>query len=254
MNSKPTFLILCGDGINCEKETAMAFENANANAQIIHVNDLMESPKLLLNFDGLAFPGGFSFGDELGSGQVLAMKMKHTLKDTFQEFVAQKKPIIGICNGFQVQVRLGLLPFPNSERIMALASNESGTFINKWANMDVHQKSVCKWTTGLHTLDTLDLPARHGEGRVVFKIGEEEKIYNSLLENGQIALSYKENFNGSYQNIAGICDPSGLIFGLMPHPEAYIYEITGKNPSKNALNKANGQKIFENIVYYLNQK
>ena len=129
------FLILTGDGINCERETAKAFINAGAEAEIIHVNDLLENPSALKNYSGMAIPGGFSFGDELGSGQVLALKIKHGLKEASDEFVADKKPIIGICNGFQVLVKLGLLPFPLEDRVMALAANESGHFINRWSTL-----------------------------------------------------------------------------------------------------------------------
>lgn len=246
------FLVLTGDGINCERETARAFENAGASAEIVHVNDILEKPNRLKDYSGMAIPGGFSFGDELGSGQVLALKIKHGLKEAFDEFVAAKKPIIGICNGFQVLVKLGLLPFPQGERVMALAPNIGGSFRNQWSALKVHNESVCKWTTGLES--EIEIPVRHGEGRVVFKQGREEEIFNQLVKNGQIPFSYKENFNGSYQSIAGVCDQTGLILGMMPHPEAYVFEATARIKKGSPFDKGPGQKLFDNIVDYLNKR
>ena len=251
MMAKPKFLILRGDGINCENETALAFKEAGADPKLVHVNDLMENPGLLEEFQGMAIPGGFSFGDELGSGQVLALKIKHGLSDAFSNFVAHKKPIIGICNGFQVLVKLGLLPFPNEERVMALAQNEKGTFVNKWTKLNVDKNSVCKWTKGLSDQD-VEFPTRHGEGRVVFAQGREKEIYEILKTNGQIPFTYEENFNGSHNSIAGVCDPTGLVLGMMPHPEAYIFQATYKKPVKNVFDTGVGQVLFNNIVEYLN--
>ncbi|MDH5580993.1 MAG: phosphoribosylformylglycinamidine synthase subunit PurQ [Bdellovibrionales bacterium] len=246
------FLVLTGDGINCERETAQAFINAGAEAEIVHVNDLLDNPESLYNYSGMAIPGGFSFGDELGSGQVLALKIKHGLKEAFDNFVSEKKPILGICNGFQVLVKLGLLPFPQAQRVMALAPNQGGYFTNRWSTLKTNRESVCVWTKGLE--NEFELPVRHGEGRVVFKIGEEERIFNELVNNGQIPFTYKENFNGSYQAIAGVCDSTGLILGMMPHPEAYVFEATAKNKKENPFAKAPGQKLFDNIVEYLKKR
>jgi len=247
--STPNILILSGDGINCERETAKAFENAGASTETIHINDILEKPGSLERFQAMAIPGGFSFGDELGSGQVLALKIKHGLKHGFEKFVADKRPIIGICNGFQVLVKLGLLPFPEEDRVMALAANVKGCFTNHWAPMTVSQESVCVWTKNIGS--EVEFPVRHGEGRVILSIGREEEIFNRLMKNGQIPFIYKENFNGSYQNIAGVCDPTGLILGMMPHPEAYVKQATYKNVTGNPFEKGTGQKIFDNIVEYL---
>jgi len=248
---KPTFLILSGDGINCERETANAFEQASASAQIVHINELLDNPTILNNFSGMALPGGFSFGDELGSGQILALKIKHGLKNHFTNFVKNKKPIIGICNGFQVLTKLGILPFPGEDRAISLATNNSGKFINSWADLIVGKNTVCKWLCDIE--ETFALPVRHGEGRIVFKQNFEQSTFNRLQTNGQIALYYKNDLNGSYANIAGICDPSGLIFGLMPHPEAYIFEATSKTHNKNPLQNAVGLNVFKSIVKYLSQ-
>lgn len=246
---KPSFLILCGDGINCERETAKAFELAGGASRIVHINDVLETPKMLADFDGLAIPGGFSFGDELGSGQIMALKIRHKLGDTFFSFVAAGKPVIGICNGFQVLVKLGLLPFPQTlERALALAPNEQGGFIDRWVTLDVDKNSVCKWTQGI---EKLELPIRHGEGRIVFN---DEKLYAQLKAAGQIPLTYTEDVNGSYGRIAGLCDASGMVLGLMPHPEAHVYRATYKAPEKEFLEEGDGLMLFKNIIRVIQGK
>jgi phosphoribosylformylglycinamidine synthase len=248
MSKKPSFLVMAGDGINCERETAFVLEYAGAAPQIIHVNDLIASPETLKGADGLAIPGGFSFGDELGSGQILALKIRHKLGDRFFQMVAGKKPVIGICNGFQVLVKLGLLPYPNAdERILALAANESGGFINRWVGLDVDPQSVCLWTQGLEKTQ-IELPIRHGEGRIAFKHGEEEKHHQALMDQGLIPLTYTEDVNGSYGRIAALTDPSGMVLGLMPHPEAFIFRETYKTPGARDIAKGDGALIFDNIM------
>ena len=244
---KLSFIILAGDGINCERETARAVELAGGAAKIIHVNDLVESPEALKTVDGLAVPGGFSFGDELGSGQIMALKIRHRLGDAFFDMVRAKKPVIGICNGFQVLVKLGLLPYPEQpERIIALAANEGGSFIDRWVEMNV-EKSVCLWTEGL-SKDKIRLPMRHGEGRIVFKNPAQ---YDEIKKQGLIPLTYTENVNGSHGLIAGLTDPSGVALGLMPHPEAYMFHATAAAPQKDINNKGDGALIFDNIMRIL---
>ena len=250
MGAGPHFLILAGDGINCERETAFAFRNASANASIVHVNDILGHPSSLKKFDGMALPGGFSFGDELGSGQILALKIKHGLGQEFLRFKEDQKPIIGICNGFQVLVKLGLLPWPLTEKVMALTHNESGTFVDRWTELIVAKGTVCKWTMFIKT-PRIELPSRHGEGRIVFKCGREDEIYEKLQGNGQIPFMYGENINGSFNNIAGICDPTGLILGMMPHPEAYIFEATSRFKKVDPFAKGAGQLVFDSIIAYL---
>ena len=247
---KPLFIVMAGDGINCERETAAALELAGGTAKIVHINDLLETPQTLATAEGLAIPGGFSFGDELGSGQILALKIRHKLGDAFFKMTEKQKPVIGICNGFQVLVKLGLLPFPDEKnRRVALAANESGQFIDRWVTLDVNPKSVCLWTQGL-PLSSLELPIRHGEGRIVFRAGEEKDIYQTLLRQGQIPLTYTEDVNGSYGRIAALTDPSGSVLGLMPHPEAYVSAMTYKS-SCPPMDKGDGLFIFENIVRLL---
>lgn len=247
-------LILAGDGINCERDTARAFSLAGADPKILHVNDLLENPKSIHEYEAMAFPGGFSFGDDLGSGQVLALKLSLVLGDEFRGFVEAKKPIIGICNGFQALTKLGLLPQPFGPRTMALARNSSGNFLNRWATMTVENESVCIWTKNLQ--EPFALPIRHGEGKVAFIKGEEETIHRALQQNGQIVLRYSEDVNGSYGRIAGVCDPKGLVFGLMPHPEAAISRLQYPDSTRLAdrTGEGIGLKFFRNCVSYLREK
>lgn len=248
MGKKPLFIVMAGDGINCERETAFALEFAGAETKIIHVNDLIASPEVLKSGDGLAIPGGFSFGDELGSGQILALKIRHKLGDRFFKMVEGRKPVIGICNGFQVLVKLGLLPYPNAEeRILALAANEQGGFINRWVGLNVDAQSICLWTQGLEKTQ-IELPIRHGEGRIAFKAGEEKRHYDALIDQGLVPLTYTEDVNGSYGRIAALTDPTGMVLGLMPHPEAFIFRETYKNAGAAAPEKGDGALIFDNIM------
>ena len=216
-----------------------------ASSTIILVNDLMENKSLLDSHQIMCLPGGFSFGDELGSGQILAHKIKFGLKEEFYKFVDSKKAIIGICNGFQVLTKLGLLPNYKEERSVALAHNNSKTFIDCWVDLKVDQDSKCLWTKGL---EEISLPIRHGEGRVCFSKNHEQEIFQSLKDNGQIPLYYKENPNGSAYDIAGICDPSGLIFGLMPHHEAAVSPFSHAVGNGSMREQGAGLNIFKNIM------
>jgi phosphoribosylformylglycinamidine synthase subunit PurQ / glutaminase len=249
---KPKILVLCGDGINCERETARAFDIAGGETTIVHVNDLLVAPKRILDFHALALPGGFSFGDDLGSGQVLGLKLSLVMGESLRTFVDRKKPIIGICNGFQALTKMGLLPDPFSDRVLALAHNRGGHFINRWVRL-VPEEGPCIWTKGMS--GPFDLPIRHGEGRIVMRKGEEESIHRRLSQNGQVPLRYQEDVNGSFGRIAALCDPSGLIFGLMPHPEAAIsllqYPDSPRHTDRGA--KGIGMKVFENCINHLKE-
>lgn len=218
MSITPNFMVLWGDGINCENETAKAVELAGGRATKIHINELVETSSLLRNFQGLIIPGGFSFGDHLGSGQILALKLERFAKTELEAFV-KEYPVMGICNGFQTLVRLGLLPDANFQKTCSLIKNEQGHFENKWVELEKNQSSPCVWTKNLP--ENFVLPARHGEGRFIC---ESDEVLKGLQEKNQIALRYKENFNGATDRIAGVCDSSGLIFALMPHPEAAVHD------------------------------
>jgi phosphoribosylformylglycinamidine synthase len=204
----------------------------------------------------MAFPGGFSFGDDLGSGQVLALKLSLVMGDELKKFVSDKKPVIGICNGFQALTKLGLLPHPFGVRTMALARNSQGHFLDRWVELEAEKSSVCVWTRNLASEGAIALPIRHGEGRVAFTRGEEESVHRLLSQDGQIALRYTEDVNGSFARIAGVCDPTGLVFGLMPHPEAAVSRLLYPNSSRleNRDGEGIGLRFFRNCVTYLQEK
>lgn len=247
----PTTLILRTAGTNCDAELAYAFERAGATTQTIHISRLIEQPDLIASFDLIGFPGGFSYGDDIAAGRILANRLKHRLLEPLQDAANRGVPMIGICNGFQVLVKFGLLPFPvQAKQVCTLADNTSGRFTCKWGPVAEDESSICIWTKGL---GDFDLPIAHGEGRFT---GPAELI-EQLRANGQVALRYADgaNPNGSDDDIAGICDPSGVVFGLMPHPERYVTatqhpQWTRKDPS--FLNQTMpGLRFFENAVQHV---
>ena len=222
-------LVLTGYGLNCDRETAYAFELAGAESQRVHINALIDGSVALERFHILAFIGGFSWGDDHGAGVVQAVRLKTRIGDKLLAFIERGGLVIGICNGFQCLVNLGLLPAIGgdySRRRVALTHNECGNFRNDWVHLVVDRATRCRFTRGL---DRLELPIRHGEG----KFFADPDTLSALAGNGQIVLRYAAadgrpagrqfplNPNGSVDDIAGICDPTGRVFGLMPHPEAY---------------------------------
>ncbi|PIE75056.1 MAG: phosphoribosylformylglycinamidine synthase I [Deltaproteobacteria bacterium] len=266
--NKVKALILTGFGLNCDEETAHAFEMAGAKADKIHINDLVNGDISIHDYKILAFGGGFSWGDEHGAGVLQAIRMKTHLGNELAEFVEKDNLIIGICNGFQTLVNIGLLPgfsLGSYEREVALIHND-GNFIDDWVNLKV-EKSNCVFTRGI---DFMELPVRHGEG----KFYAEPEILDKLEEKKQIALRYckkdgalaegssPSNPNGSFMDIAGICDSTGRVFGLMPHPEAFVHwshhpmwtlmdhkmKKAGEDLFSSSL--PHGLNIFKNAVEY----
>lgn len=213
----PKTLIIRTAGTNCDRELVYAFERAGSTTESIHLNKLIDEPALLERFDLIGVPGGFSYGDDIAAGRIFANRLKHRLLEPFQKSIARGVPIIAPCNGFQVLVKMGLLPDPSAaKQTVTLADNTAGRFTDKWISVKAEPTSPCIWT---RDLDTFDLPIAHGEGRFTAP----EQVISELENNGQVALRYFEgNPNGSVQNIAGICDPTGLVLGLMPHPERFI--------------------------------
>ena len=253
---RPKVIILSGDGINCERETQMAFKHSGANASIVHINDLLKLPSLLKSFDIMAIPGGFSFGDELGSGKLLALKIKHGLMKEFNDFIKRKRPIIGICNGFQVLVKIGLLNSNIENKSYTLSHNSDGNFIDCWVTLELEQKSMCKWLDK-NDLNEFLLPIRHGEGRLMTKEIWETEILSDLNKNGNIVLRYREDINGSLDRIAGLCSDDGLIFGLMPHPEAAFFKLTenlNQIPVNDSLEFGVGVNFFKPIIEYVKEE
>jgi phosphoribosylformylglycinamidine synthase subunit PurQ / glutaminase len=229
---KPKALVLYGYGLNCDYETAFALDQAGAEAVRVHTTDLLENPKILWDYHLLAVPGGFSWGDDHGAGVILALRLKLALGSALQEFIAGGRLVLGICNGFQVLVNLGLLPgLPDhpEARLAALIPNDCGNFRDAWVNLKA-MSSKCVFTQGL---ELLELPIRHGEGKFYAPV----EILAELWDRGQIALKYAtpegrpamgrfpDNPNGSLMDIAGICDATGRVLGLMPHPEAYVSSL-----------------------------
>lgn len=212
--------ILTGYGINADRELAEAFKMAGAQPEHIHVGDLIEKPERLDGFRILAFPGGFSFGDHLGSGLVLANLLKQSIGENLAGFIDRGNLVLGICNGFQVLVKMGLLPDISGRhgQEVTLLHNDSGVFEDSWVAVEFEAAGRCVWTAGL---PPMELPIRHGEGK--FYTASEETL-RLIEENSLVALRYRgRNPNGSVNNIAGITDMSGRVLGLMPHPEAFIY-------------------------------
>jgi phosphoribosylformylglycinamidine synthase len=222
-------LVLYGYGLNCDYETQFALARAGAEAVRVHTTELLENPLSLWDYHLLAVPGGFSWGDDHGAGVILALRLKLALGSALQEFIAAGRLVIGICNGFQVLVNLGLLPGlkgREGERLAALIPNDCGNFRDAWVHLQA-LPSRCVFTQGL---DLLELPIRHGEGKFYADPG----VLAELVDHGQIVLKYATphgkpamgrfpyNPNGSLMDIAGICDATGKVLGLMPHPEAHI--------------------------------
>jgi phosphoribosylformylglycinamidine synthase len=225
-------LILTGLGLNCEAETEVAFRAAGASPERVHLLDMLDGGrKRLADYHVLAFIGGFAFGDHMGAGFVFANKIRWRLYDQLLGFIEGGGSAIGICNGFQTMVRLGLLPgFDGDYRTprATLAPNDRLGYRDAWVRLAFDPESPCVWTRGL---DRMDLPARHGEGKFV---AESDEVFARLERNHQLVARYvgpdgeptgewPHNPNGSPGAVAGICDPSGLLFGMMPHPDAYLY-------------------------------
>lgn len=249
--SKVNFLILSGDGLNCERDCLHIVGEAGGHGTIVHINDLIETPELLTQSDALVLPGGFSYGDELGSGQILALKIKQNLKSHLDQFIQAKKPVIGICNGFQILAKLGYFTVPNQMvgNTVGLTQNMTKKFINKWVDVNLHS-SKCIWTAK-NIPSRFSFPIRHGEGRVVFSAENNKNQADEFMAHEQVVLTYVDDINGSDLKIAGICNETGTVFGLMPHPEADVIE--GMNPSNNpqSIGPSVGYEMFENCINYI---
>ena len=245
---KPNVAILKTDGINCDMEMAHAFEVAGAKSELVHINELRGKEKTLRDFAVLAIPGGFSYGDDIASGAVLANELMTQLSDDVREFIHKEKPIIGICNGFQVLTRAGILPdiSPEYHEKVSLLANKECKFISKWVELEVPENAKCEFVKGINAeKGSVPMHISHAEGRF-FASGEE---LQKLQDMRQVAFKYVVNPNGSSGDIAGICDYTGLVLGMMPHPERSVAGFhADRSRTTTARNAAN--IIFKNIVNY----
>lgn len=260
----PNVLILRAPGINCDEETAYAWQQVGAKPTRLHSNQLCETPALLKNYQVLTIPGGFSYGDDIASGKILANQMKHHLADELAAFIDRGGLVAGICNGFQVLVRLGLVPGPGCATPVTLALNDSGRYEDRW----VHLRAETDRCPFLRKGEIYHLPVAHGEGRIVTADGDAGAA--ALAAAGRVALRYvaldragetshdapgfPENPNGSVDNIAGLIDSTGRVFGLMPHPERcmFVAQVPAAGPDFSPENEVasqpDGLRMFAHAV------
>jgi phosphoribosylformylglycinamidine synthase len=262
--NKPKVAIIRTAGTNCDFETKKAFELAGAHAERVHINQFINHTRKLPEYEILAVPGGFSYGDDIASGKILANEIKNKLGEQIAKFAMDGKPIIGICNGFQILVKMGLLPDTKLfKQTSTLTFNDSDKFECRWINLKAEKrekgkekKANCLWTKNLPEI--IQLPVAHGEGKFV---AGDKKILDELEKSGQVVFRYVSpdgkltgypyNPNGATNNIAGICNKEGNVFGLMPHPERFVYKW--QHPSRLGADDdfGWGLQIFKNAVEYV---
>lgn len=270
----PRALVLTGYGLNCDWETQYVLSLAGFQADRVHLSELIgraggSSEITLKPYHLLAVDGGFSWGDDHGAGVILATRLRYNLKEELEEFIAAGKLVIGICNGFQALVNVGLLPGLDGDygrRSVALMANDCGNFRDDWVRLGVNPDSPCVFT---REMQSLELPVRHGEG----KFFAPADVLKRLAANQQLVLFYTlasgepaggefpGNPNGSLMDVAGICDPTGRIFGLMPHPEAYhhwtnhprwtYFLEASRREGKTPKEEGEGVQFFRNAYAYV---
>lgn len=263
----PRVCVLRAPGTNCDVETAFAFESCGARADRVHVFRLIEDPALLNDYQVLCIPGGFSYGDDIGAGVVFSRHLRNVLHAEIGDFLAKDRLALGICNGFQVLLKSGLLPdgaagLKSKEPAATLTWNDSGKYTALWVRLGV-LSDRCVFFRGL---SELELPIAHAEGKLVVR---DEAIINAWREHGQIALAYQpsrgavrdttgeaalafpQNPNGSTANVAGLCDPTGRVLGLMPHPERFLHATNHPQWTRRRLSgEGQGMAVFRNAVEY----
>lgn len=254
--AKPRVLVLRAPGANCDAETQFAFEQAGATADRLHIQRLREDPKILLQYQVMTIPGGFTFGDDVAAGKILAVQLRHFLGDAMQSFRDKERLILGICNGFQCLLKAGLIVPPDLDEgpVATLAHNAVGKFEDRWIHLQA-TPGKCPFLKGY---DRLHLPIAHGEGRLICT---QEWICKGLVQSGQAVLRYVDsdgkpgpypiNPNGSQNDIAGVCDATGRVLGLMPHPERHV--LPTQHPQWTRLGLApegDGLRLFRNAVEF----
>ena len=249
--SKVRALVLRAPGTNCDAETAFAFQQAGAETSLVHINQLIHGEQQLSDYQIMVVPGGFTYGDDIAAGKVLANELRLRLGEDVLRFVEDGRLILGICNGFQVLVKAGILPGVDDDGSsrLTLAVNDSGKFECRWVHLGVDQESPCIFTKGM---DSLYLPVAHAEGKLVADssiLPDLNIVLYYTDEHGNRDAGYPYNPNGSAANIAGICDTSGRVFALMPHPERYIRGTQHPQWTRQgAKEHGDGLQIFLNAV------
>lgn len=258
MSATPKAIVLRAAGTNCDLETQFALQQEGFLADRLHVMALMENPQALREYQFLVIPGGFSYGDDIASGKILANQMLHRLADSLNEFVSAGKLALGICNGFQIMIKAGLLPYAKvdpaqAHRDATLAWNDSGRFEDRW----VHLRADSDKCVFLPKGELVALPMAHGEGKFVPR---DNSILESLQANDQIALRYVDasgksgpypiNPNGSTDDVAGLCDPTGRLLGLMPHPERFVDVTHHPQWTRGGVTRADGTLFFSRARAY----
>jgi len=254
----PTTLIIRTAGTNCDQEMIRAFQLAGADTQLIHLDNLIADPAPLETCDIIGFPGGFSYGDDIASGRVFAVKVREQLFPQLRAAADRGVLMLGVCNGFQVMAQAGLLPDPTGDNqpTIALTQNSAGRFIDDWVRIETDPDSPCIWTNNLDLglagedrENAMRLPLASGEGRFV---AASDSTLQQLEANHQLPIRYLDNPNGSQANIAAVCDPAGRLLGLMPHPDRYLnwtnhpYWTNLPGPLRNG--DTPGLKLFRNAV------
>jgi phosphoribosylformylglycinamidine synthase I len=258
MSKRVNVIVLRTAGTNCNEETAGAFTYLGGHAQQVHVNALVSGAVRLKDFHILAIPGGFSHGDDIASGRILANELRLKLGEDIKAFIAAGKLVIGICNGFQILTKAGILPgVKDAHQVTTLFHNDSAKFESRWTHLSVAD-SKCVWTQGMP--NQIFLPVAHGEGKFMV---QDARVLRQLNDGGQIVFkyctaqgekpAYPDNPNGSTEDIAGICDPTGRVLGLMPHPERHF--LFEQHPFWTRLTKTSelgqGAQIFQNGIHYV---
>jgi len=247
----PRALVLRAAGINCDEETAFAWEMAGGQAERIHVNRLIESPELLDSFQILTVPGGFSYGDAIASGTILGWQLAHGLGDPIRRFIDRGGVVLGVCNGFQVLVRAGMLPGPGCEVPVTLALNASARYEDRWVRVRAEQSNCIFFEPG----EEFDYPVAHGEGQ--FAVADAGALA-ALKSQGRIALCYVDtaggepqypaNPNGSIGAVAGLTDGTGRVLGLMPHPERNLFSSSHPQWTRSGNAESDGPRIFQRAI------
>jgi phosphoribosylformylglycinamidine synthase I len=253
IKGKVKALVLRGPGTNCDGETVFAFEKAGAEVTTLHINRLIGKEYNIFDFHILVFPGGFLYGDDIAAGKVLANELRVKLGGEVACFIDDGRLILGICNGFQVLMKAGILPRLKKNQIppLTLTNNDSGKFECRWVYLGVNRESPCIFTKGM---EQMYIPVAHGEGKVMgdlTAISEKNIAVYYTDENGDRTAGYPCNPNGSIHNIAGICDDSGRVFALMPHPERHVLGTQHPQWTRLGLKKhGDGFPVFQNAVKY----